>query len=178
VDSSSWKLHKIGSSIHPHEVCMWQQSADVWEARQEDVCRHRGCIDCNMHVKLAYLHPPPHPLQVMVNGSQSMHAVSDAGVSVSSASGDEVLQIRTLDAPLVSPGHPTVLPQGRHAPGMSQGVHFNLVNNMWGTNYVSDALCDACHRSWLCWEVVIIPCPAAVDVPYYCCSWINAMKSC
>lgn len=79
----------------------------------------------------------PLSLQVMRNGSQSMHAVSDAGVSVSSAAGDEELHIRTLDAPLVSPGHPTVLPQGRHSPHMRQGVHFNLVNNLWGTNYVS-----------------------------------------
>lgn len=76
-------------------------------------------------------------LQVMLNGSRSMHAVSDAGVSVRSAAGDEVLHISTLDTALVSPGAPTPLPQGRHLPDMHQGVHFNLVNNLWGTNYVS-----------------------------------------
>lgn len=75
--------------------------------------------------------------QVMLNGSQSMHAVSDEGVSVSSADGAEVLQIRTLDAALVSPGQPTPFPEGIQPPDMSQGMHFNLANNVWGTNYVS-----------------------------------------
>lgn len=73
----------------------------------------------------------------MLNGSQSMHAVSDDGISVASADGDEVLSIHTLDAPLVSPGHPTPLPNGIRPPDLAQGMHFNLVNNAWGTNYVS-----------------------------------------
>jgi hypothetical protein len=92
-------------------------------------------------------------LQVMLNGSQSMHAVSDEGVSVASADGSEVLQIRTLDTALVSPGHPTPFPQGIRQPDLSEGVHFNLANNVWGTDYVSvcgfsaahapnDAVCD------------------------------------
>ncbi len=44
--------------------------------------------------------------------------------------------IRTLDAALVSPGEPTPFPNVRHAPDLSQGVAFNLANNIWGTNYV------------------------------------------
>lgn len=43
-------------------------------------------------------------MQVILNGSQSMHAVGDAGVSVASADGAEVLRIKTPDAALVSPG--------------------------------------------------------------------------
>jgi hypothetical protein len=77
-----------------------------------------------------------HWLQVMLNGSRSMHAVSDQGVSVSSEDGNEILQISTWDTALVSPGHPTPFPQGITQPDMDQGVHFNLVNNVWGTNYV------------------------------------------
>ncbi len=49
------------------------------------------------------------PGEVMVNGSQSLHAVSDAGVSVESAAREERvmkerLHIKTVDAALVSPG--------------------------------------------------------------------------
>lgn len=79
-------------------------------------------------------------LQVVLNGSQSMHAVSDEGVSVRNAAGDEVLQIKTWDTALVSPGHPTPFPQGLKQSDLKEGVHFNLANNVWGTNYVSRAV--------------------------------------
>jgi len=75
-----------------------------------------------------------------VNGSQSMHAVSDEGVSVSSPLSNEVLHIKTLDTALVSPGEPTPFPNGLQPPAMSQGMHFNLVNNVWGTNYVRSTI--------------------------------------
>jgi hypothetical protein len=76
------------------------------------------------------------PLDVLRNGSQSMHAVSDAGVSVASANGTERLQLRSWDAALVSPGAPTPFPNGARPPDLLQGMHFNLANNVWGTNYV------------------------------------------
>jgi hypothetical protein len=38
VDSSSWRLHKIGSSIHPHEV-----SDGLWLLNMQPT----GCIWCN-----------------------------------------------------------------------------------------------------------------------------------
>lgn len=76
-------------------------------------------------------------LQVIVNGSQSMHAVSDSGVSVSSPDGQEVLHLHSWDASLVSPGTPTPFPNGFKPPDMTQGLHVNLANNVWGTNYVS-----------------------------------------
>lgn len=81
-----------------------------------------------------------------------MHAVGDKGVSVTSAAGDEVLQIRTFDTALVSPGHPTPLPQGLHPPDMREGVHFNLVNQAWGTNCeCTQGPCAQPHK--LCAEV-------------------------
>lgn len=75
----------------------------------------------------------------MINGSQSMHAVTEAGVSVRSADHKELLQFKTWDASLVSPGNPTPFPNGLFQPEMDKGVHFNLMNNIWGTNYVSAA---------------------------------------
>lgn len=43
---------------------------------------------------------------------------------------------RTLDAALVSPGMPTPFPNVRHMPDLSEGMSFNLANNIWGTNYI------------------------------------------
>ena len=43
---------------------------------------------------------------------------------------------RTLDASLVSPGYPTPFPNVRHLPDLSEGISFNLANNIWGTNYI------------------------------------------
>ena len=81
------------------------------------------------------------PLEVAVNGSRSMHGVDDDGVRVGSGGGEEgdeklQLQIRTLDAGLVSPGKKTPFPTVHELPDMEAGMHFNLINNIWGTNYV------------------------------------------
>ncbi len=67
----------------------------------------------------------------MLNGSHSMHAVGDEGVSVTSLDGQEVLHIVTLDTALVSPGKPTPFPNPRRLPDLEEGVAFNLVNNVW-----------------------------------------------
>lgn len=48
----------------------------------------------------------------------------------------EVLNITTWDTALVSPGHKTPFPIGDTRPALAKGMHFNLVNNVWGTNYV------------------------------------------
>ena len=42
----------------------------------------------------------------------------------------------SLDAALVSPGKPTPFPSIENLPDLEQGMHFNLHNNVWGTNYV------------------------------------------
>jgi hypothetical protein len=76
------------------------------------------------------------PLEVMRNGSMSQHAVDEHGISVTSACGKAVLNIRSLDATLVSPGKPTPFPMVEELPDLSRGMHFNLHNNVWGTNYV------------------------------------------
>ncbi|KAK9821791.1 hypothetical protein WJX81_004092 [Elliptochloris bilobata] len=82
---------------------------------------------------------PVSPLDVIRNGSQAMHAVDDDGVAVVGTGPHawERLQIRSLDAALVSPGKRTPFPNlDPAAVDMSQGVSFCLSNNIWGTNYV------------------------------------------
>ncbi|CAL5224396.1 g7077 [Coccomyxa viridis] len=81
---------------------------------------------------------PISPLEVVSNGSYSQHAVSDEGISVTGAGqhASEELNIRSLDAALVSPGFPSPFPNVRHMPDLAEGMSFNLANNIWGTNYI------------------------------------------
>ena len=45
--------------------------------------------------------------------------------------------MRSLTEPaLVSPGRPTAFPNGKFPPCLEEGMHFNLENQVWGTNYV------------------------------------------
>jgi hypothetical protein len=93
------------------------------------------------------------PLDVLRNGSRAMHAVSDAGVTVratAAASANapdpasrphaERLRIASLDAALVAAGEPMPFPSpaggAQPPPDLArEGVSFNLVNNVWGTNW-------------------------------------------
>ena len=45
------------------------------------------------------------------------------------------LAIETLDAPLVAPGEPSLLNFNNRQPVLKRGMHFNLYNNVWGTNF-------------------------------------------
>ena len=49
--------------------------------------------------------------------------------------GDQELVIETLDAPLVAPGEPSLLNFNNIQPALEKGFHFNLYNNVWGTNF-------------------------------------------
>jgi hypothetical protein len=46
-----------------------------------------------------------------------------------------VLDVESLDAPLVSVGRPALLELPEKRPEVSGGVHFNLLNTTWGTNF-------------------------------------------
>lgn len=76
------------------------------------------------------------PDEVVYNGSQSLHAVQDAGVHVRDAESALTLHIGSLDAGLVSPGSPWPFPNPDTPPDLRQGMSYNLVNNVWGTNYI------------------------------------------
>ena len=76
---------------------------------------------------------PVAALDVVRAGGRTMHAIAD---DLSCASGQDTLVIRTLDAPVVALGERSPLNFSQEQPDLSQGVHFNLFNNAWGTNYV------------------------------------------
>jgi hypothetical protein len=72
------------------------------------------------------------PLEVVRHGNRKLHAI---GRQVLYSDKQDVLSIETLDAPLVAPGEPSLLRFDNRQPPLSQGMHFNLYNNIWGTNF-------------------------------------------
>jgi len=62
-----------------------------------------------------------------------MHAVSkEFGYKDESGA----FRVETLDAPVVTLGTKSPLPFSKQQPDLSAGVHCNLFNNAWGTNYI------------------------------------------
>lgn len=73
------------------------------------------------------------PLDVVSKGARNLHAINDE-IVYKDKSGQEIT-ISSLDAPLVAPGKPSLLNFTDRQPDMSSGFHFNLYNNVWGTNF-------------------------------------------
>lgn len=73
------------------------------------------------------------PLRALDNGNKKLHAVGTTGVVL--IKGENLLTIRTKDAPLVAPGEPSIYDFNNRKPPLSKGMFFNLFNNAWGTNF-------------------------------------------
>jgi hypothetical protein len=69
---------------------------------------------------------------VVKNGNRKLHAIQE-GVRLQD--GTNNCSIASLDAPLVAPGERNFLNFDNHLPEVSEGVHFCLHNNAWGTNF-------------------------------------------
>jgi Domain of unknown function (DUF5054) len=76
---------------------------------------------------------PIYPTDVVVSGNRHMHALSK-GFGYKDDSG--AFFVETLDAPLVALGTKSPLCFSNGQPDLSAGVHCNLFNNAWGTNYI------------------------------------------
>jgi len=72
------------------------------------------------------------PLDVIEGGNRTLHAVQ-SGLRCPIVSGE--LMLETLDVPLVAPGNPRLLHFDKSLPDLSGGMHFNLYNNVWGSNF-------------------------------------------
>ncbi|GGA53630.1 hypothetical protein GCM10011507_00950 [Edaphobacter acidisoli] len=70
------------------------------------------------------------PFDVVATGNRHMHAVTKGFQHKDS------FTVETLDAPLVALGEKSPLNFSRSQPDLSDGVHSNLFNNAWGTNYI------------------------------------------
>jgi hypothetical protein len=71
------------------------------------------------------------PLDVVRDGNRRLHAVT----AVEYQHADDALRLETLDAPLVAPGEPSLLNFTNRQPPLQHGMHVNLYNNVWGTNF-------------------------------------------
>ena len=68
------------------------------------------------------------PADVVSRGGRALHAIQDMVI-------DERVLVENLDSPLVAPGRMSLLDFTNKLPDMKGGVHFNLYNNIWGTNF-------------------------------------------
>jgi hypothetical protein len=72
------------------------------------------------------------PLNVVPFGNRHLHA---SGKYILWRNQANSLKITSLDAPLVAPGKPSLLDFNNDQPQIADGMHFNLLNNVWGTNF-------------------------------------------
>jgi hypothetical protein len=73
------------------------------------------------------------PFDVVSAGNRHMHAVS---MGVGYRDGNQTFFVETLDSPVIALGEKSPLNFSRSQPDLSGGVHCNLFNNAWGTNYI------------------------------------------
>ena len=83
------------------------------------------------------------PQDVVRGGARSMHALTNH-VRYHDSRGS--FQLATLDAPVVAVGKRSPLDFSKDLPSMQHGVHVNLFNNAWGTNYIQWAGGDWAYR--------------------------------
>ena len=72
------------------------------------------------------------PLNVIKDGNRNLHAVNE-GMLYKGSEGS--IKIVTLDATLVCPGERKLLKFDNQFAPLSGGMHVNLHNNIWGTNF-------------------------------------------
>jgi hypothetical protein len=71
-------------------------------------------------------------MDVVEGGNRQMHGI-DRYVDIVTAKG--AIRITSLDAPVVAIGERNALNYSTFLPDLSQGIHFCLSNNLWGTNF-------------------------------------------
>jgi hypothetical protein len=74
---------------------------------------------------------PIAPDEVVRGGNRHLHAVEAIDYCDAQAN----VRLETLDAPLVAPGEPSLLTFTNRQPSLRKGIHINLYNNVWGTNF-------------------------------------------
>jgi len=84
------------------------------------------------HWNFSKLGEPIEPANVVVNGARNLHAMDEA---ITCRTADGALVFRSFHAPLVALGKPRMLHFDNQLPDLTQGIHYNLYNNLWGTNF-------------------------------------------
>ena len=77
------------------------------------------------------------PYEAATNSSTHLHVIGEGVSFGNNATVDAKLRIKSFDAPLLCWGVPTPFPTPfTRADIVDLGVNFNLLNNVWGTNYI------------------------------------------
>lgn len=71
------------------------------------------------------------PHEVAPAGNRKLHGVW----AIRHEQGGRSLEVAFLDAALVAPGRPALLEFDNRRPPVGRGMHANLYNNVWGTNF-------------------------------------------
>lgn len=72
------------------------------------------------------------PIDVVNQAARTLHGFNNGLVYEAST---YRLKFDSLDAALVAPGKPSLLNFHNQLPDLAGGIHFNLFNNVWGTNF-------------------------------------------
>ncbi len=127
-------------------VSVYRTSSDGWSleldfqwfgkpaCRMPEACWLSFVPDVGTRAKwtLVKMGEPVSPRDVVRHGNRVLHSVDDR---VECVDGTRALSIRTLDTPFVAAGHRRVLDFCQALPDPRDGVHFNLFNNLWETNF-------------------------------------------
>jgi Domain of unknown function (DUF5054) len=73
------------------------------------------------------------PFEVVSSGNRHMHA---AGTGFGYTHEQQSFFVETLDAPVIALGEKSPLNFSTSQPDLAGGIHCNLFNNAWGTNYI------------------------------------------
>lgn len=98
----------------------------MWITYRPDASEKRGWM-------LDKVDRPVSPFDVVAGGNRHMHALR-AGLRYRDAR--DTFSIDSLDAPVIALGERSPIAFSNTEPELSQGIHFCLFNNAWGTNYV------------------------------------------
>jgi hypothetical protein len=73
------------------------------------------------------------PFEVVRSGNRHMHAV---GTGFGYSYEQQSIFVETLDSPVIALGEKSPLNFSTSQPDLAGGIHCNLFNNAWGTNYI------------------------------------------
>lgn len=89
------------------------------------------------------------PRDVVAKGGRPLHGVDHGALH---DDGRERLALLTPDAHLIAPGRPQLYEFTDELPDLAGGLHLNLLNNCWGTNFPMWFGDDMRFRAMLVWD--------------------------
>ena len=126
---------------HPTLLCLPHPAgADLRSPSTSPARTHRACprpvgsgfarAPHRAEWRLGKLGTAVDPQAVVRGGNRSMHAVAEV-----THTAERRFTLRPLDAALVAIGQPALLRFDNAVPDPGDGLHVNLHNNVWGTNF-------------------------------------------